>query len=109
MAVGRKRAFRGWSRTGRRRAKPTVLERVRERAANHRRQGGKCSSGASGSPEEEEDKEIMKDGWWTPDLKELQIEEGEKEYFIELHMSGSALSWGEVASERPPAASSTTG
>jgi hypothetical protein len=72
--------------------------------------GGKCSSGASGSPEEEEeDEEIMKDGWWTPDLKELQIEEGEKEYFIELHMSGSALGGGVVASERPPAASSMTG
>jgi hypothetical protein len=71
--------------------------------------GGKCSSGASGSPEEEEEnEEIMKDGWWSPDLRELHIEEGEKEYFIELLMSGSASGGGEVASERQPAASSTT-
>ncbi len=69
--------------------------------------GERCSSGASCSPEEE-DEEIIKDGWWSPDLGELQIEKGEKEYFIELLMSGSALGGGEVASERPPAASSTT-
>ncbi len=71
--------------------------------------GRKCSNGASGSPEEEEeDKENMEDRWWIPDPRELQIEEGEKEYFIELLMSSSAQGGGEVASERPPAANSTT-
>jgi hypothetical protein len=43
------------------------------------------SSGASCSLEEEEKgKDIVKEGWWSPDLRELQIEKGEKEYFIEL-------------------------
>jgi hypothetical protein len=42
-------------------------------------------------------------------LGELQIEEGEQEYFIELLMGGSASGRGEAASGRPPAASSATG
>jgi hypothetical protein len=71
--------------------------------------GGKCPNEASSPLEEEEDEEIIKNGWWSPDLRELQIEEGEQEYFIELLMGGSASGGGEAAPGRPPAASSSMG
>jgi hypothetical protein len=48
----------------------------------------------------------MKDSWWSPGLKELQIEEGEKEYFLELLMGGAALGGSGGESERPSAANS---
>jgi hypothetical protein len=73
--------------------------------------GEKCSSGTSRhleEEEEEEDEEFIKNGWWAPDLKELQIE-GEQEYFIELLMGGSTSGGGKTTPGRPPAASSTAG
>jgi hypothetical protein len=39
----------------------------------------------------------MKDRWWSPDPRELQIEEGEKDYFLELLMGGSVLGGGRGA------------
>jgi hypothetical protein len=74
--------------------------------------GEKCPNEASrhlGKEEEGEDEEFIKDGWWSPDLRELQIEEGEQEYFIELLMGGSTLGGGKAAPGRAPAAGSTTG
>jgi hypothetical protein len=57
--------------------------------------GGKRSSRASGSPEEEEeDEEIMKDGWWTPDLRELQIEAGEKGVLHRAPHERLGIRWG---------------
>jgi hypothetical protein len=56
----------------------------------------KRSSGASCLPKkEEEDEEIMENSWWSPDPRELQVEEGEKDYFLELLMGGLALGGGE--------------
>ncbi len=54
--------------------------------------GEKHSSEAPHHLEEEgkgEDEEFLKNGWWAPDPKELQLEEEDKEYFIELLMGGS--------------------
>jgi hypothetical protein len=54
--------------------------------------GNRCPGGGPFSPEEEkgeEDEEFVRDGWWTPDLRELQVKEEEKEYVIELLMGGS--------------------
>jgi hypothetical protein len=56
---------------------------------------------------EDEDAGIMENSWWTPDPRDLQIEEREKDYFLELLMGGSAPSEG--AAERPAAVSSKTG
>jgi hypothetical protein len=69
---------------------------------------GKYSDEASCPLEEEEDEELIGNGWWSPDPGELQIGEGEQEYFIELLMGGSASGGGESAPGRPPAASSAT-
>jgi hypothetical protein len=69
----------------------------------------KHSSGTSClAKKEEEDEEIMKDSWFSPDLRELQVEEGEKDYFLELLMSGSALGRGGEASEGPSVANRKT-
>ncbi len=68
------------------------------------------SSGASCSlKEEEKDEEIIEDSWWSPDPRELQIGEGEKDYFLELLMGGSAPGGGGGVSERPSEANSKTG
>jgi hypothetical protein len=56
-----------------------------------------------------EDEEIMVNGWWSPDPRELQFGEEEQEYFIELLMGGSAAGGCKAALERLPAASSTAG
>jgi hypothetical protein len=50
----------------------------------------------------------MENSWWSPDPRELQIEEGEKGYFLELLMGGSASGGGGEAVETPSAASSKT-
>ncbi len=66
-------------------------------------------SGAScPSKREEEDEEIMENSWWYPDPRELQIEEGEKDYFRELLMGGSAPGGGGEAVEGPSAVCSKT-
>ncbi len=71
--------------------------------------GKSRSSGASCSlKEEEKDKEIIEDSWWSPDPGDLQIEEGEKDYFLELLIGGSAPGRSGGASERPSAANSKT-
>jgi hypothetical protein len=56
-----------------------------------------------------EDEEIMEDGWWSHDPRELQVSEEEQEYFIELLMGGSAVGGCKAALERLPAASGTAG
>jgi hypothetical protein len=52
-------------------------------------------SGASDPPKKEEEEgekeEVMEGSWWSPDPKELQVEEGGRDYFIELLMGGSSL------------------
>jgi hypothetical protein len=49
----------------------------------------------------------MENSWWTPEPEDLQIEEREKDYFLELLMGGSAPSEG--AAERPAAVGSKAG
>ncbi len=71
--------------------------------------GEECSSEALRHPEDEEDEGIIEGRWWSPDTKELQFDEGEQEYLIELLMGGSASGESKVPPERPPAASSVTG
>jgi hypothetical protein len=71
--------------------------------------GRRRSSGVSFPlKEEEKDEEIIEDSWWSPDPGDLQIEEGEKDYFLELLMGGSALGGGGGTSERPSSANSKT-
>jgi hypothetical protein len=69
---------------------------------------GRSSEASCPLKEEEKDEEIIEDSWWSPDPKDLQIEEGEKGYFLELLMSGSTLGRGGGVSERPSAANSKT-
>jgi hypothetical protein len=55
--------------------------------------GSRCPNGEPYSPEEEEgeeDEEFIRDRWWTPDPRELQVKEEEKEYVIELLIGGLA-------------------
>jgi hypothetical protein len=53
-----------------------------------------CSAIVCHPKEEDEDAETVEDSWWTPEPEDLQIEGGEKEYFLELLMGGSAPSKG---------------
>jgi hypothetical protein len=66
-----------------------------------------CSRTGRSPKKEDEDARIMENSWWTPDPRDLQIEEREKDYFLELLMGGSAPSEG--AAERPATVSSKTG
>jgi hypothetical protein len=58
-----------------------------------------CSAVVCPPQEEDDDAETVEDSWWTPEPEDLQIEGGEKEYFLELLMRESALSEG--ATEKP--------
>jgi hypothetical protein len=66
-----------------------------------------CSGTVRSPKKEDEDAGIMENSWWTPDPRDLQIEEREKDYFLELLMGGTAPSEG--AAERPATVSSKTG
>ncbi len=66
-----------------------------------------CSGTVRSPKKEDEDAGIMENSWWTPDPRDLQIEEREKDYFLKLLMGGSAPSEG--AAERPATVSSKTG
>ncbi len=57
--------------------------------------------------EEDENAETVEDSWWTPGLEDLQIEEGEKEYFLELLLRESTLREG--ATEKPTTVGSKAG
>jgi hypothetical protein len=66
-----------------------------------------CSAIVCPLKEEDEDAEITENSWWTPEPEDLQIEEKEKDYFLELFMGGSAPSEG--AAEGPAAVGSKAG
>jgi hypothetical protein len=66
-----------------------------------------CSAVVCPPKEEDEDAETVEDSWWTPGPEDMQIERGEKEYFIELLMEGSAPSEG--AAEKPTMVGSKAG
>jgi hypothetical protein len=53
-----------------------------------------CSAVVCPPKEEDKDAETAEDSWWTPGPEDLQIEGGEKEYFLELLMRESALNEG---------------
>jgi hypothetical protein len=108
-AAGRKRAIHSWSGTGKKRAESTVLVRVKECATSYRRQGEDAPAELWVPPRRRRTRTSQRTGGGPLTQGELQIEKGEKEYFIELLMSSSTLGGGEVATERPHAASSTTG
>jgi hypothetical protein len=58
-----------------------------------------CSVIACPLQKEDEDAETIENSWWTPEPEDLQIKEGERDYFLELLMGSSAPSKG--AAERP--------
>jgi hypothetical protein len=66
-----------------------------------------CSTVVRPPQEEDEDAETLEDSWWTPAPQDLQIEGGEKEYFLELLMRESALREG--ATEKPTTVGSKAG
>jgi hypothetical protein len=67
------------------------------------RSPGKEPFSSEEEEEGEEDKEFMKDGWWTPSPDELQVKEEEREYVIELLMGGSTQNGaGATPGARPP-------
>ncbi len=57
-------------------------------------------------PEEEG---AVEAGWWTPDPRELQFGEGEKEYLIDLLMGSSTAGEGRVGPPQMPAAMGAAG